>query len=59
MVGPLEVPEKFWVGGWVGGGYLDFKVYLSPLLGEGNLSMIERCLREGWREMSREVPREG
>ena len=38
---------------------MDFKVYLSPLLGEGVLSMIERCSREGWREMSREVPREG
>ena len=43
----------------VGGGLLDFKVYLSPLLGEGVLSMIERCSREGWREMSSEVPREG
>ena len=41
------------------GGYLDFRVYLSPLLGEGVLSMIERCSREGWREMSGEVPREG
>ena len=40
-------------------GLLDFRVYLSPLLGEGVLSMIERCSREGWREMSREVPREG
>ena len=38
---------------------MDFRVYLSPLLGEGVLSMIERCSREGWREMSREVPREG
>ena len=42
----------------LGGGLLDFKVYLSPLLGEGVLSMIERCSREGRREMSREVPRE-
>ena len=56
MVGALEVPEKFRV---VVGGLLDFRVYLSPLLGEGVLSMIERGSREGWREMSREVPREG
>ena len=55
MVGPLEVPEKFSVvGGGGGGGLLDFKVYLSPLLGEGVRSRIERCSREGWREMSRE-----
>ena len=57
MVGPLEVLEKFPVV--VVGGLLDFRVYLSPLLGEGVLSMTERCSREGWREMSREVPREG
>ena len=50
MVGPLEVPEKFRV---VGGGLLDFKVYLSPLLGEGVLSMIERC-RERVGERCRE-----
>ena len=43
----------------MGGGLLDFKVYLSPLLGEGVLSMIERSSREGWREVPREVPREG
>ena len=44
MVGPLEVPEKFSVvgGGGGGGGLLDFKVYLSPLLGEGDWSRIER-----------------
>ena len=30
-----------------GGGLLDFKVYLSPLLGEGVRSRIERCSREG------------
>ena len=41
--GPLEVPEKFRV--WVGG-LLDFKVYLSPLLGEGVLSMIERTSKD-------------
>ena len=53
------MPEKFSVGGGGGGGVkLDFRVYLSPLLGEGVLSMVERCSREGWREMSREVPRE-
>ena len=38
-VEPLEVPDKFSVvgggGGGGGGGLLDFKVYLSPLLGEG------------------------
>ena len=28
-----------------GGGLLHFKVYLSPLLGEGVRSRIERCLR--------------
>ena len=57
MVGPLEVLEKFSVV--VGGGLLDFKVYLSPLLGEGVRSRIERCSREGWREVPREVSREG
>ena len=41
-----------------GGGLLDFRVYLSPLLGEGVLSMIERSLREGWREVPREGERE-
>ena len=40
------------------GGLLDFKVYLSPLLGEGVLSMIERSSREGWREVPREGERE-
>ena len=37
MVGLLEVPEKFRVGGggwWVVGGLLHFSVYLSPLRGE-------------------------
>ena len=29
-------------GGGGGGGLLDFKVYLSPLLGEGDWSRIER-----------------
>ena len=59
MVGPLEVPEKFSV---VGGGLLDFKVYLSPLLGEGVRSRIERCSREGSRDVKRgfrEREREG
>ena len=57
VVGPLEVPEKFPVV--VGGGLLDFKVYLSPLLGEGVRSMIERCSREGSRDVRERVPREG
>ena len=55
MVGPLEVPEKFPVGG----GLLDFKVYLSPFLGEGVWSRIERCSREGSRDVRERVPREG
>ena len=58
VVGPLEVPEKFPVGGG-GGGLLDFSFYLSPLLGEGVRSRIERCSREGWREMSREGSERG
>ena len=58
-VGPLEVPEKFSVvGGGGGGGLLDFKVYLSPLLGEGDRSRIER-FRERVREMSREGSERG
>ena len=32
---------------------LDFKVYLSPLLGEGVRSRIERCTREGSRDVER------
>ena len=40
------------------GGYLDFKVYLSPLLGEGIRFRIERC-RERVREMSREGSERG
>ena len=36
----------------MGGGLLDFRVYLSPLLGEGVRSRIERC-----QEMSREGER--
>ena len=39
-----KVSGRWW---WVGGGLLDFRVYLSPLLGEGVWSMIERCSREG------------
>ena len=35
------------LGGGGGGGLLDFKVYLSPLLGEGVRSRIEKCSREG------------
>ena len=38
---------------------MDFRVYLSPLLGEGVRSRIERCSREGWREMSREGSERG
>ena len=49
------------LGGWtpgsaqkvLGGGLLDFRVYLSPLLGEGVRSRIER-FRKRVREMSRE-----
>ena len=52
------MPEKFPVGGG-GGGLLDFKVYLSPLLGEGVRSRIERCSREGSRDVRERVPREG
>ena len=52
------MPKKFSVGGG-GGGLLDFKVYLSPLLGEGVQSRIERCLREGSRDVRERVPREG
>ena len=44
---------------WVVGGLLDFKVYLSPLLGEGVRSRIERCSREGSRDVRERVPREG
>ena len=51
-----KVSGRWWV---VGGGLLDFRVYLSPLLGEGVRSRIERCLREGWREMSREGSERG
>ena len=50
-VGPPEVSEKFPV--------VDFKVYLSPLLGEGVRSRIERCSREGSRDVRERVPREG
>ena len=54
------MPEKFSVGG--GGGWvvglLDFKVYLSPLLGERVRSRIER-FRERVREMSREGSERG
>ena len=49
------MPEKFSV---VGGGLLDFKVYLSPLPGEGDWSRIER-FRERVREMSREGSERG
>ena len=57
-VGPLEVPVKFRVGGWVVGGLLDFRVYLSPLLGEGDRSRIER-FQERVRERSREGSERG
>ena len=52
--------EKFSVvgGGGGGGGLLDFKVYLSPLLGEGDWSRIER-FRERVQEMSREGSERG
>ena len=43
----------------VGGGLLDFRVYLSPLLGEGIRSRIERCSREGSRDVRERVPRDG
>ena len=43
----------------MGGGLLDFRVYLSPLLGEGVRSRIERCSREGSRDVRERVPREG
>ena len=53
------MPEKFSVVVVVvGGGLLDFKVYLSPLLGEGDRSRIER-FRERVREMSREGSERG
>ena len=45
-------------GRWVVGGLLDFRVYLSPLLGEGVRSRIER-FRERVREMSREGSKRG
>ena len=51
------MPKKFPVV-VVGGGLLDFKVYLSPLLGEGVRSRIER-FRERVREMSREGSERG
>ena len=38
---------------------MDFRVYLSPLLGEGVRSRIERCSREGSRDVRERVPREG
>ena len=44
------------------GGYLDFRVYPSSLLGEGVRSRIERCSREGMRDVERgfrEREREG
>ena len=41
------------------GGLLDFRVYLSPLLGEGIRSRIERCSREGSRDVRERVLREG
>ena len=47
---PGSAQEVFGGGG---GGLLDFKVYLSPLLGEGDQSRIER-FREGFRERDRE-----
>ena len=50
MVGQLEVPEKFMVGGVGGvGGNLDLSVYLSPLR--------ERRKRRKYREMFREKER--
>ena len=52
VVGPLEVPEKFWVVGGGGGGNLDFSVYLSPLLGRK-----ETC--KGSRDVKRGSEREG
>ena len=59
MVGLLEVPEKFMVVVVVVvGGSLDFSVYLSPLLEEGDRSRIER-FRERVREMSREGSERG
>ena len=45
--------QEVFGGGGGGGGLLDFKVYLSPLLGEGDRSRIER-FREGFRERDRE-----
>ena len=45
--------QEVFGGGGGGGGLLDFKVYLSPLLGEGDQSRIER-FREGFRERDRE-----
>ena len=53
-----KVFDRWWVV-VVGGGLLDFRVYLSPLLGEGIRSRIERCLREGSRDVRERVPREG
>ena len=55
------MPVKFRVGGGGGGGgggLLDFSVYLSPLLGEGDWSRIER-FRERVREMLREGSERG
>ena len=53
------MPIKFWVvGGGGGGGLLHFKVYLSPLLGEGVQSRIER-FRERVQEMLRECSERG
>ena len=46
------MPVKFRVVVVGGGGLLDFKVYLSPLLGEGDRSRMER-LREGSRDVER------
>ena len=56
-VGPLEVPVKFRVV-VVGGGLLDFKVYLSPLLGEGDRSRW-RDSERGFKRCRERVPREG
>ena len=50
---PGSAQKVFGGGGGGGGGLLDFKVYLSPLLGEGDQSRIER-FREGFRERDRE-----
>ena len=47
-----KVFGRWWVGG---GGLLDFRVYLSPLLGEGIRSRIERCSREGSRDVRERV----